>query len=86
MQLIASKLAIASAITTAILWIICSAVVAIWPDPSMTLFGYMMHMDLSGIPIMLNWTGFIVGLIAWVIIAAVIAWLIAAFYNRSLKG
>lgn len=85
MHLVANKLAIASAITAAILWIICSAVVAVWPGPSMTLFGHMIHMDLSGIPVMLGWTGFIIGIVAWVIVAAITGWLIAAFYNSLLN-
>lgn len=76
----------ALALTSAILWIICAAIVAVLPDMMMSMTGHMMHMDLSDRAWALNWTSFLIGLIIWSVIAGIFGWLITSFYNRFNKS
>ncbi|MGD8325438.1 MAG: DUF5676 family membrane protein [Sphingomonadales bacterium] len=76
----------ALALTSAILWIICAAIVAVLPDMMMSMTGDMMHMDLSDRAWALDWTGFLIGLVLWSVIAGIFGWLIASFYNRFNKS
>ncbi len=82
MKLNSVKLGAASAIAFSVLWVICSATVAVSPDSMMTISGHMIHADLSNIGWSLSWTGFFLGLIAWAVVADVTVWLVAAVYNR----
>ena len=84
MKLQTTKLAIATAIAFSILWVICSAFVALTPDLSMSLTGAMLHANLSAMAWTLTWFGFFVGLVAWALLGGISAWLIALFYNRWL--
>ncbi len=82
MKLNANAFAIAAAITTALLWLVCSLIVVLMPGMSMSMSGYMMHTDFSGMQWSMNITGFILGLVVWSFIASLTAWLIAVFYNK----
>jgi hypothetical protein len=84
MQLDALKFGTATAIASAIAWLICSLVV--WSMPTMTLAmgGSMMHMDLSQFGWRLTPAGVLAGLVAWSIVAGIFGWLLAAIYNRLL--
>jgi cell division protein FtsX len=73
--------ALAGAITTAILWTICSLLVWIMPGPMMNTTGSMVHMDMKGFGWMLSPMGFFWGLIGWSLFAGIFAWLLAAIYN-----
>ena len=67
MSLDANRLAISFGITTAVLWIICSALVAIMPGAMMAMTGHMFHATMEGISWTLTWAGFLIGLVAWVV-------------------
>jgi len=82
MKLNAAKLGAVSAIAFSILWVICSATVALSPDSAMAISGHMVHADFSNIGWTLSWTGFFLGLIAWAVVADVTVWMVAAVYNR----
>ena len=82
MKLDAKGLALAIAIVTTVLWVLCSAFVAMAPGPAMGITGHMVHADLSEFYWSLTWGGFFVGLVSWTITAAITAWLIAWTYNR----
>jgi hypothetical protein len=82
MMLDAKRLALATAIVTAILWLLCSTAVSLAPGPTMTITGYMVHADLSEFAWSLSWGAVLVGLVAWAIATAVAAWLLAWTYNR----
>ena len=84
MMLKPTALGAASAISFAILWIICSAAVAVLPGFMMTMSGHMMHGDFSQMGWTLTWAGVFLGLVAWAAVAFVSGWLIAAVYNRLL--
>ena len=82
MSLDANRLAMSFGITSAILWIICSALVALTPGAMIGMTGHMFHASMEGISWTLTWAGFLIGLVAWVVWAAVTGWLIGWFYNR----
>ncbi len=77
-----TALAFSLAITTAILWTICSLIVAIVPGFAMDMTGHMMHSDLGAITWTMTITGFVIGLAIWSVSALVTGWLIATCYNR----
>lgn len=81
MRLDANRLAASSGLTAAILWILCSSVVAVLPGPMMRMTGHMVHASLEELDWTLTFTGFFVGLIAWMIFAAVTGWLIGWMYS-----
>jgi len=82
MKLNTNSLAMAAAVTTALLWIICSLIVVLIPDMSMNISGYMMHSDFTDMQWSMNFKGFIVGLIIWSVAAGATGWLLAMFYNK----
>lgn len=83
-KLNANALALSAVITTAILWVLCSLLVMLMPGMSMSMSGYMMHTDLSGMQWQLGLAGFLAGLVLWSLLAGIMAWLFAFFYNRLL--
>jgi hypothetical protein len=78
----ASKLFIATAVVFALLWIICSALVAVIPGPMLTMTGYMVHSELETFRWSLTGTGFVGGLVLWSLIPGITVWLVATAYNR----
>ena len=84
MKLNPTALGTASAISFSILWIICSAAVAVSPEFMMTMSGHMAHVNLSQMGWTLTWAGVLLGLVSWAAVAFVSTWLIAVTYNRIL--
>ena len=84
MKLDAGKFGMAAAIVTAIVWTICSAVVLAMPAGSMQMTGYMMHADVGPMTWAFSGVGFFVGLLVWTVLAGLVAWALAAIYNRLL--
>lgn len=85
MKINSLNLALASAITTAAVWVICSFMVWMMPGSMMNTTGNMVHMDMSKSGFVLTPLGFIWGLVAWSISAGIFAWLLATIYNRLTK-
>lgn len=83
MKLDAGRLAIAFGGTTAILWVICSALVALFGGGMMTMSGHMLHMDPATFAWTLTFPGFLIGLVSWTASAAAAGWLIGRIYNAS---
>ncbi len=83
MKLDSGRLAIALGGTTAILWIVCSALVALFSGAMMTMSGHMLHMDATAFAWTLTLPGFLVGLVSWTICAAFAGWLIGWIYNTT---
>lgn len=71
----------AGAATTAILWTFCSALVFIAPDLTMNMTGHMIHYDLHDVSWTLTISGYLLGLIAWSLSAAIILGFFGALYN-----
>ena len=82
MKLNPNALAIASALTIAILWTLCSLLVFALPSTMSGTTGHMIHAHLESFTWVLTWTGYLIGLIAWSVWAAITGWLIAVVYNR----
>lgn len=76
--------AIAAALTSAIIWIICSLLVLSLPQMTMMLSGDMMHMNTQDMMWTLTLTGFIKGLVLWSITIGLSAWIFAVLYNSLL--
>jgi hypothetical protein len=48
----------------------------------MQMSGHMIHAELSNLNWAMHWTGFFIGLVAWSVLSGVLAWAVAAVYNR----
>ena len=82
MKLNPIALAIASALTIAIIWTLCSLLVFALPSMMSSMTGHMIHTHLESFTWMLTWTGYLIGLISWSVWAAITGWLLAVVYNR----
>ena len=82
MKLEAAKLGFATAIVFAIVWVVCSILVVVSPGVMMQMSGHMIHAELSSLNWAMHWTGFFVGLVAWSVLSGLLAWAVAAVYNR----
>jgi hypothetical protein len=82
MQLNTFRVAISLACATAVLWTVCSAMVATMPAAMMWITGHMLHAHMQDLAWTMTWTGYFVGLVSWTLSAASTGWLIAWFYNR----
>ena len=86
MKINALNFGLASAITAAIVWIICSLIVWMMPGAMMTTTGNMVHMDMSKFGWILSPMGVIWGLVVWSLFAGIFAWLLATIYNLLTKS
>lgn len=84
MKLDAGKLFLATVISLAIVWAVCSAFVAFLPGAMMGASGHMVHADFGHLAWTLTWPGFILGGILWSVLGGAITWLVATVYNRLL--
>ena len=82
MKLEPKALALSSAATFAILWVICSLLVVLLPGTMMNMSGHMMHAEMSQMSWSMNFTGFVAGLVIWSLLAGVTGWLVAVLYNQ----
>ncbi len=82
MKLDAYKLGLATAITLAVVWVICSLLVLALPALMMQMGGHMLHTDLGAAQWTLHWPGFIIGLVLWSLLGGLLVWAVAAVYNR----
>ncbi|MBT8143024.1 MAG: hypothetical protein HKN88_08230 [Gammaproteobacteria bacterium] len=89
MKLNAAKLALSGALSTAILWILCSLFVVFSPDMMWNMTEHMTHMDFQSLGHDMSWTmsmtGFMTGLIVWSLCSAVFLWLLAVIYNYIIE-
>jgi hypothetical protein len=75
-------LATASALAIAVIWTLCSLLVFALPAAMSGMTGHMVHAHLESFTWVLTWTGYLIGLVAWTVWAAITGWLIAVVYNR----
>ena len=85
MRLDTRAFALAAGGAAAILFTLCALAVAIAPDSTTALFGYLVHVDLSGLPRTLTFGSFVVGLLAWTVGTALTFGLAAKIYNRLIR-
>jgi hypothetical protein len=82
MRLDTRALAIAAGTTAGVLFTLCALAVAIAPGPTTAFFGYLVHLDLSGLPRTLSVGRFIGGLICWTLGTALSFGFAATVNNR----
>lgn len=75
-------LAVAFAATVAILWVVCGLIILLVPNQMTSMSGHMVHTDLSGTQWHMPIAGFLVGGLAWVIVAGLTGYLVGWIYNR----
>lgn len=75
------KSALASGITAAIVWSVCSVLVWMVPGGMMTTTANMVHMEMNRGGWILTPTGVVWGLVAWTVFAGIVGWLLSTVYN-----
>ncbi|MBI4128232.1 MAG: hypothetical protein HY459_04135 [Parcubacteria group bacterium] len=83
-----TKLSLAAAVTTGILYVVCAVVVAIAPRFALALFGNLLHMVNLGsvMTVKLSFGGFLIGLVQIFIYSYVAFWIFGSTYNRLVSG
>ncbi len=79
----------AAAGTMGIVYIICAVFVGFWPDFSLKLFGWMVHLvnvDKFAGDVSITASGFLIGLVQILVYTYVGAWLFAWLHNKFLKA
>jgi len=84
MKLNAVKFGIASSISAAVLWTICTLLVMMMPTMMLSMSGDMLHMQLQEMGWHMTLAGALLGMVSWVVLAGVAGWLLATIYNRLL--
>lgn len=77
-----NKFAIASSLCAGLLWLICTGLVVLFPQYMLQMTMHMIHVDLINIGWTLTWSGFLFGLLGWVILAGATGALLAVIYSR----
>lgn len=85
MKINSLKFGLASAITAAVVWIICSLLVWTMPGAAMNMTTNLFHMEMGKSGFVLSPIGVIWGLIGWSLFAGIFAWILAAIYNVLTK-
>jgi len=82
MKIDAIKFGLAAAIVFAVFWVICSLSVLMMPGRMMQMTGHMVHANFGHMGWRITSFGFAYGLVAWSVIAGLVAAATAAVYNR----
>ncbi len=86
MKINSLKFGMASAITAAVFWVICSLFVWMMPSGMMNVTTNMMHMEMARSGWTLSPMGVVWGLVVWSLFAGIFAWLLATIYNLLTKN
>lgn len=84
MKIHATKFGLAALLVFAVFWIVGTTLMVSMPGPMTQMDGHMARADLGYMTWRLNWAWAIYGLVAWSLIAGLMAWAIATVYNRLL--
>ena len=82
MKLEIQALVKAVAIVAAVSYALCALLVALAPEATMRVAGYLMHVDLGGIARPISWGGVLSGIVAWTLGNVVLAAGAGGLYNR----
>jgi len=74
--------AFALALTTVLIWTVCSVLIWLIPQSMMNMGGDIMHTQSDQMMVSMNFGSYLVGLIVWAIGAAVTGWIWAHLYNH----
>lgn len=86
MQLHPFKLALAAAITAALLFVACWLLVAAFPEAATTATEHMLHVSMENIPWDMSPAGLVLGAISWSAGTCAAIWLTAVTYNRLCRA
>ena len=75
---------LAAGATAAALFTICALIVAVVPGAATGFFGYILHLDLTGLARPVTVGNFVGGLLAWTIGVGIVFGLAGVCYNRLL--
>lgn len=78
--------ALASAITAAIVWIVCSLLFWMMSGAMTNMTTNMMHMEMGKSGFVLSPVRVLWGLIGWSLFAGIFAWILATIYNLLTKN
>ena len=82
MRLDPKAFGLAAGIAAVVLFVICALAVALAPDATTALAGFLIHADLSVFTRTLTWGSFVGGLLGWGLGTALVFSFVAALYNR----
>jgi uncharacterized protein DUF5676 len=82
MRLDTRAFGMAAALVAAVLFTVCALAVAVAPQPTTALAGYLIHMDLSGMTRSMTFGRFVGGLVLWSLGTGLVFAGVAAIYNR----
>jgi hypothetical protein len=82
MKIEAARVGLAVGIGSAILWTLCSLLVAAAPEPSLAITRRLFHVVSGGPAWGVTWGGYLGGLFVWSVGSGFFAWLCAFIYNR----
>lgn len=85
MRLDAGYFGTAAGIVAAVLFTICALAVAVAPDQTTAVAGYLMHMNLSGMARPVTVGNFLGGLVTWTLGTGIVFGSAAAIYNRLVE-
>jgi hypothetical protein len=80
-----NRFAISCSACAALLWLVCSGLVAFAPEFMMLMTGHMFHADLGDMQWTLTWAGFLSGLLAWTVVSGLTGLVLIALYNYLLS-
>ena len=86
MRLNTAALALAAGITTAVVYAVCSLVVAVAPGSATAVISYLLHLDLTAMARPLTWGSFATGIVCVSLAVALVVALLGALYNRFATG
>lgn len=88
MELNANKFSLAAALTMGIVYIVCAVFVVLWPDFSLQLFGWLVHLvnvDKFAGDVQITAVGFLIGLLQAVAYTYIGALVFSGLHNKFLK-
>ncbi|MBI2486381.1 MAG: hypothetical protein HYW01_05380 [Deltaproteobacteria bacterium] len=86
MKLDTRAFAIAVGVVTAAVSTICAFFVELAPEAAETFFGYLFHLDLTGLSRTISWGGFFIGLIGSFLGMTLVGGAVAWLYNSLTRG
>lgn len=86
MKLDVKALTLAVVLVTAVGYLLCAGIIALAPHSSMVLLSTMTHTKPGSMSWSLSWGGAAAGLVLTTAVAALGAWLVAAFYNFLIEA
>ncbi len=85
MKLDTKAFALAVGLISAAIFVLCAALVALWPAQMTALASWWAHIDLTGLARMVTFSSFVGGLILTFVSHYIVAWLFALLYNKFTK-